>query len=223
MLESEQSIHDNAANGPILARRVCAQLLSEPTRYALWRVRHEARMGAVASVRLRRQQVLALRAFGLEQIHRSALVRYLREQRVVGEARDRTLGTFFGTADPRAAALFAHREYLLAMSSNVCAMELLDLASDSRGVELLTEYEQTYGEFFSMFCESTLAKEADKPYMVASLLPEVRATAADLRRRVLESDSRRAPRGHVRQPRHRRLSIVSHSLVSHPRSPDFGG
>jgi hypothetical protein len=220
MLESEQAINDNATNGPVLARRVCAQLLSQPMRYGLWRVRHEERMGAVSDARLRQRQVLALRAFALEQVHGSALVRYLRDYSVVGEARDRTLRDFFGVADSRGAALMAHRDYLLAASSHICAVELLDLASDRRGVELLTEYEQTYGQFFSMFCESSRAKRSGESYMLASLLPEVRMAAESLRRRILEGDSRRKARTRVvHLPRDRGLSIQSHKLVSHPPSP----
>ena len=111
-------------------------------------------MGAVADARLRQRQILALRAFALEQVHGSALVRYLRDYHVVGASRDRTLHDFFGVADSRDAALRAHRDYVLAASSQVCAVDLLELANDDYGVELLGDYEQAYGQFFSMFCES---------------------------------------------------------------------
>ena len=154
MLESEQAITDHASNGPPPSRRACSQVLNEPTRYVRWHVRHELRMSVVAGVRLRQRQILALRAFALEQIHSSALVRYLRDYQVVGQARDHTLREFFGVADPRDAALMAHRDYLLAASSQVCATEVLALADDTHGVELLNDYEQAYGQFFSMFCES---------------------------------------------------------------------
>jgi hypothetical protein len=217
MLESEHTINDNAANGPVVPRRVCAQLLSEPLRYDRWRVRHEARMSAVASARVRQRQVLALRAIALEQIHGSALVRYLRDCHIVGEARDQTLREFFGIVDAREATLLAHRDYLLAASSQICAVELLDLADDRRGVELLTEYEQAYGQFFGMFCESARAKQGGEPYLLVSLLPEVRSVAASLRRRVFEGDSRRTPRRAAQPPPPRGLSILSHSLVAHRR------
>jgi hypothetical protein len=218
MLESEHAINDNASHGPVIIRRVCTQLLSEPTRYARWRVRHERRMGAVADARLRQPQILALRAFALEQIHGSALVRYLREQGVIGEARDRRLRDFFGVLDSREAALMAHRDYLLAASSQVCAMELLDLANDGRGIELLVEYEQAYGHFFTLFCESSRTDRSE-PYLLSSLLPEVRTLATKLRRRILESDSRRTRRAQLeRLVRDRTLGIQSYKLVRHPRT-----
>jgi hypothetical protein len=220
MLESEQAINENASHGPVVVRRLCTQLLSEPARYERWHRRHDQRMDAVAGVRTRQSQVLALRAFAIEQIHRSALVRYLRDGGVVGEARERTLREFFGVVDSREAALAAHRDYLLAASSQLCAVQVLDHASDGRGVELLAQYEQAYGQFFGMFCESSLAKQSGEPYMLSSLLPEIRAAAASLRRRVLEGDSRRTPRAASSQARSGRwLSMLSHKLVAHPRSP----
>ncbi len=219
MLESEQAISDTARHGPAVSRRVCTQLLSVPTRYVLWHVRHEQAMNAVADARLRQRQVLALRAFALAQIHGSALVRYLRDCQVVGDARDRTLRDFFGVADPRYATLMAHRAYLLAASSHVCAVELLELANDGRGVELLVDYEQTYGQFFSMFCDSSRARQNAESCMLASLLPEVRRAATTLRRRILEGDTRRARRPGVQPlPASGALSIESHVLVRHPRS-----
>jgi hypothetical protein len=219
MLESEQAITEHAHVGPLVTQRVCTQLLNEPTRYVRWHVRHEQRMGAVADARLRQRQILALRAFALEQIHGSALVRYLRDYRVVGEQRDRTLQHFFGVTDLRDATLMAHRDYILSASSQVCAAELLELANDSYGGELLNSYEQAYGQFFGMFCESERSRLAGESYLLSSLLPEVRGAASNLRRRLLEGDSRRRPRPETQRPPPRRpLSIQSYSLVQVPRT-----
>ena len=220
MLESEHAITDNASHGPAIVRRVCRELLSEPTRYAMWHARHEHRMGAVAEARIRQPQILALRAFALESIHGSALVSYLRDYAIKGEARDRMLRSFFGVADARKAALIAHRDYLLAASSQVCAMELLDLANDSRGIELLIEYQQAYGRFFMLLCESSRAHREGDPGVHSSLLPEVRTAATSLRRRILESDSRRSRRVQVEHlARDRTLGIQSYKLMRHPRVP----
>jgi hypothetical protein len=216
MLESEQAINEHASTGAPVIRRVCSQLLSEPTRYVRWHVRHEHRMEVVADMRRRQRQILALRAFSLEQIHGSALVRYLRDYGVVGAARDRTLQDFFGVADSRDAALRAHRDYLWSASSHVCATELLALANDDRGVELLNDYENASGQFFSMFCEASRAKQDGEQYLLGGLIPEVRVVAANLRSRILEGDSRR-----TRRPQADRrlqalavpLAIQSHKLV----------
>ena len=148
-------------------------------------------MGVVADARVRARQVLALRAFALEQIHRAALVRYLRDYHVVGQARDQTLRDFYGILDPRDATLSEHRHYLLATTNLVCAGGLLEIADDAGGTELLAEYERAYGQFFRMFCEYSRAKQSREPYLLESLLPEVRGVVARIRRKILEGESPR--------------------------------
>jgi hypothetical protein len=188
MLESEQAISEYAANGSPTVRRVCTQLLGEPTRYVHWHASYEHRMETVAAMRRRHRQILALRALLLRQIHGSALVRHLREHHVIGPARVRTLRLFFGIADACNATLMAHRDYLLSATSQVCMTELLALANDVRGVQLLYDYESVYGQFFGVFCATTCARQGDAPYLLAGLLPELRLAAANLRRKILEGD-----------------------------------
>jgi hypothetical protein len=219
MVESERAIDECARSGETVPRRVCTQLLAAPMRYTLWHGRHESRMGTVAHARLRERQIMALRAFTLEQIHRAALVRYLRDYRIVGASRDQTLREFHGIVDTHDAALMEHREYLLAASSQISSTELLELVDDRRGIGLLGDYERAYAQFFSMFCEYSRARQSGEPYLLSSLLPEVRGVATRLRRRILEGESPRArvfaaglrPREYTRP-----LAVQSTKLVRQP-------
>ncbi len=188
MLESEQTVSNQATNGEEVPRRVCAQLLAEPTRYSVWHSHHENRMVTVAGARRRERQILTLRAFSLEQVHRTALVRYLREYRVVGSAREQTLKEFYGILDPQESAVVEHRNYLLAASSQLCAADLLELVGDQGGLDLMRSYELAYGQFFSMFCEYSRARREGQPYLLTSLIPEVRGTAQRLHRRILAGE-----------------------------------
>jgi len=220
MVESERAIDECARFGDTAPRRVCTQLLAEPLRYTLWHGCHETRMGAVADARRRERQILALRAFTLEQVHRAALVRYLRDYRVVGTARAQTLREFHSILDPNDAALTAHREYLLATSSQISAAELLQLVDDHHGVDLLRSYELAYGQFFSMFCEHARARQSREPYLLASLLPEVRSVAVRLRRKLLDGESlparRFAPARGTPRGRAGPLAVESMRLVRMP-------
>lgn len=201
MIESERTVNDNAIHGEDLPRRVCAQLLAEPTRYSLWHARHETGMGTVAGAGRRERQILTLRGYSLVQVHRAALVRYLRDHRVIGTARVQTLRGFYGILDPQESAVAEHRNYLLAASSQLCAAEVLELVGDQDGLELLRRYELAYGQFFSMFCEYTRARQEGRPYLLTSLIPEVRATAKRLRRRILDGDALPpAPVARARRP-----------------------
>ncbi|HET8696946.1 MAG TPA: hypothetical protein VFO94_05650 [Gammaproteobacteria bacterium] len=128
----------------------------------------------------------------VEQIHRAALVRYLRDHRITGELRDLTLREFYNVTDSRESALIEHRNYLVAASSQLCAAEILGLVDDRAGVGLLRQYELAYGQYFGMFCERARVLRSGGRYLLAPLLPEVREAAERIRLRILNGDLLRA-------------------------------
>lgn len=185
MRESEDAVREHAGSGEEIFRRVCSQLLANEPRYGEWHALHEAKMRNVASPRRRDPQIQALRAVAVEQVHRTALVSYLRQGRITGSARDRALGLFHGISDVRDATLAEHRSYLIAASTQVCAHDLLELVGDGDGLALIRRYELAYGQFFGMFCERAVALQTGKNYLLGSLLPEVKDVADRLRLRIV--------------------------------------
>jgi hypothetical protein len=187
MRESEQTVLERASAPEEIPRRICTQLLADTARYSLWHARHEMHMSEVANARRRERQVLKLRAVAVEQVHCTALVRYLRDNHVVGGERDRTLRAFYGISDARDSALAEHRTYLLAASTQLCASEILELVGDEPGQRLVYSYELAYGQYFGMFCDRARALQSGKPYLLAGLIPEVRDVAERMRLRILDS------------------------------------
>ncbi len=187
MRESEQAVLDHTTGDDAALRRVCLQLLADNRRYALWHSNHDRQMDGVAAARQRNAQVLKLRAIVLEQVHRTALVRYLRERLVAGPAREALLREFHGVIDSRDATLAEHRNYLIATSTQLCATDILDLVGDTQGVDLVRRYELLYGQFFGMFCDRSRATLDGEPYMLDAFLPETRDAAERLRLRILDA------------------------------------
>jgi len=185
MRESETTIQHGATRDGTLAGRVCRQVVDDPIRYAVWHGWHDTRMSAVASRSQRERQIIALRAVHLEQVHRTALVRYLRKHQIIGDARDDTLREFYGLADPKRAAVSEHRAYLISASSQLCAHRLLTLVGDRNGLALIQDYQGTYMQYFGMFCENARATQADSVFLLRGLIPEAKAEADALRERVL--------------------------------------
>lgn len=221
MLESERTVYDRAKSDEEIPQRICSQLLANGGRYMLWHVRHETHMNLVAGARQRERQVMTLRSVGLEQIHRTALVRYLRDYRIVGDARDQTLREFYGVMDPRESAIMEHRNYLLAASTQFCTGDILELIGDKHGVDLLRQYELAYAQYFGMFCDQARARKAGKTYMLEMLLPEVRGAAERLRARI--TDTRRVPplalsalRGVKPRPRSEPFNVRSQIQLQRP-------
>jgi hypothetical protein len=188
MRESERTVRHFAASGDEVLKRICGQLLGDDGRYALWHARHEGYMGTVEAAKQRERQIRSLRNIAVEQVHRTALVRYLRDNRVTGAARDDTLREFYGVMDARESALLEHRSYLVAASTQLCADEILTLVNDDAGVDLLRRYELAFGQYFTMFCDQARARRNRSTYLLSSLLPEVRSVAERWRLQLLRGD-----------------------------------
>jgi hypothetical protein len=188
MSESERTVRQNATIGDVVSKRICSQILDDESHYALWHSRHEGHMRTVAAAKQRERQIRSLRMVAIEQVHRTALVRYLRDNRITGHARDETLREFYGVADPRCSALLEHRSFLVAASTQLCTDEILTLAEDIDGVEMLRRYELAFGQYFSMFCEQARMRRNGTPFLLASLLPEVRRVAERWRLQILRAD-----------------------------------
>lgn len=190
MRESEDAVREHAGSGDDVWRRVCSQLIANQPRYAEWHASHEMKMWKVAGARVRGPQVGALRTVAVQQVHRTALVNYLRLGRVTGSARDSALRLFHGVSDLRDATLAEHRSYLVAASTQVCAHDLLDLVGDADGLNLIRRYEQAYTQYFAMFCERAIALQTGHSYLLGSLLPEVKNVADRLRLKIIGSTLR---------------------------------
>jgi len=188
MRESESSVHNWATSGGGDTQQVCSQLVANEPRYATWVSSHDRRMDTVARGRSRERQIISLRLVATEQIHREALVRYLRDNDVKGDQRSIVLREFYGPLDTGCAILAAHREYQFAVSSHISATDLLDLSADRYGAEMMQEYEASYAVYFAMHCDRARARAEGRPYLLASLLPEVRASAKNLRQCLLSGE-----------------------------------
>lgn len=185
MSESESTLRHGATREDTMAGRVCRQVVDDPLRYSLWHGWHDTRMVGVAKRVQRDRQILALRAVHLEQVHRTALVRYLRKHHVTGEKRDQTLRGFYGIVDPKRAAVSEHRAFLISVSSQLCAHRLLQLVGDRKGLALIQDYQGTFMQYFGMFCENARAERADTTFLLHGLIPEAKAEADALRKRIL--------------------------------------
>lgn len=188
MIESERTVQAGAREGEVVPKRVCGQLIADPERYSLWRLRHSKQMLSVAERKKRDRQIRALRAVHLEQVHRTALVNYFRRHGITGDARDLTLREFYGVMDPRRAALAEHKNFLLSVPSQMSAYELLKMVGDRRGLDLIADYQGTYGQFFGMFCDRARATRNQTTYILNTFIADAKKEANVLRQRILSGD-----------------------------------
>lgn len=185
MNESEDTVREYANGDRGIPQRICDQLISNEQRYSLWFSRHDRRMVTVADRKQRERQIVTLRNVAVEQIHRAALVRYLRDYQITGTERDQTLREFYGVLDPQRATVAEHRSYLIAASSQLCALEILEMTGDRRGLDMLARYQTAYDHYFSIFCDRARAVRGGKPYPLGLLIPDIKTSAESLRVRIV--------------------------------------
>jgi len=185
MDESERTVHAGAARGDGAVRRVCQQLISSEMRYRFWINRHQQPMNQVAESKYRNQQILKLRRAAVQQVHKTALVRYLSDYHITGKERTLTLAEFHGVTDPVQAAINEHHYYLLSASTGYCAEALLEMVADKHGLSMLHNYRETYGQFFSLYCGRARAARRGKRYLLEEMVPELKASAGQIRENIL--------------------------------------
>ena len=185
MDESERTVHAAAARGEGAAQRVCKQLVSHEVRYRFWLNRHEQPMTHVAEAKYRDEQILVLRKAAVEQVHKTALVRYLNDYNITGEERRLTLAEFHSVVDPVQATITEHHNYLLSASTGYCAEALLEMVADKHGLDMIRKYREKYGQFFSLYCGHARAMRRGKQYLLTNMIPELRSEAASVRNNIL--------------------------------------
>jgi hypothetical protein len=182
---SEDSVQFCAEAGVDPLKRVCARLRTDAPRYSTWISSHDSAMQTVANARRREPQITALRRTATTQIHRAALVRHLRDNEVDSGDREQLLREYYGPLDIGCATLAEHRSYMRAVSSQLCVGDLLDLVGDRDGIDLLARYQKEYAFYLAMHCDRSLAIAEGRPYLLASLLPEVRSSVSQLRQQIV--------------------------------------
>ena len=161
LTESRRALWHAAIGEDKRRAHAAARVTNDHRMYELWRYRHERLMRPVAQAEGRFGQPSALRGVGVRLIQGTALVDYLRKHKITGAARDSLVTRFRHQENPRRALLNEHRDYVLAVSSEVGVEHLLRALDDPFGPRLLDEYRASYADSFASFCEAA-GDEADE-------------------------------------------------------------
>jgi len=184
MDQSEFALRDASASSPARVVRVVNTLLDDSQLYQLWESRHADLLLPVAEQKSRKPQVVALRNAEVQLVHRRAMFRYLRVNKVSGEERRQVFRTFHSNIDYHRAVIAEHRQYMLAVSSRVSADHLIDVMEDPKSIALLQQYETLYTRYFEMQCYVNGLGDSDCVDLVATLMNDSRDQLKCLRQRI---------------------------------------
>jgi hypothetical protein len=137
---------------------VALRLMQHPGTYAQWEVGHSRLMEQVCQPSRLRAQIVRMRATTLRLVHRRAVFEYLRDRRITGVQRHRFIEMFYGQRDYASSLLVEHGHYMRSCVSASCSRFIGTAVLRDPAFDVpLAEYEQSYREYFQMFCDLQLS------------------------------------------------------------------
>ena len=190
MEESERCVEATARSGRPEDQLLACRMLEHPATYRRWLSEHDRLMRAVSEQAKLERQLQALRRSTFSLIHRKALFGYLRDQHVVGVRRQHLFALFYGPRDYAASVVAEHGNYLRSRSSHLCTRFLADeLLHDCAIQEPLQLYQESYAEYFKIFCDTALAETPEEKESATALLalqPLLKHRLNEIRQAILE-------------------------------------
>lgn len=181
---SNYALQDAAESTLPRESRIASTIIGDSDKYHEWELRHANLLLPVAEQRRKKEQIIALRKAKVQLTHRRAFFRYLRDNEVQGEARQRLFRIFHATLDYNDAILYEHRQYMLAVSSRISTDHIIDFMDDSNTDLLLQQYEKLFGRYFEMKCFVACSKNSYCVDLVRQSMREAQAHLLRIRRRI---------------------------------------
>jgi hypothetical protein len=171
MEESERCVEATVRCGRPEDQSLVGRILEHPIAYQRWLSEHDRLIRGVSEQGKLERQLLALRRSTFSLVHRKALFGYLRDQHVVGVRRQHLFALFYGCRDYAGSVVAEHGNYLRSNSSYLCTRFIAnELMHDGAMQAPLQLYEEWYGEYFKIFCDTALAESPEDKENATALL-----------------------------------------------------
>ena len=184
MDESELALEEATHSPSPRIARIASHVLTDAKVHRIWESCHAEWVRPIAEANRRTPQVIGLRQIEVRLTHRRALIDYIRKHKVRGTRRDRLFKAFYGPREMRDAILKEHRDYMIAVSSNISTDHLIEVMHDPTSYELLRMYEAAYTQYFELFCFVQASADSSVIEAVRGAMGDVAARAKRLRTRL---------------------------------------
>lgn len=216
MDESEQALFAAAAGPSTRISRIAEHVVTDFKIHRIWESRHADLVRPLAEESRRAPQLIELRKAEVRLTHKRAMIDYIRKHEVTGAQRERLFTAFYGPKEMTDAILAEHRQYMMAVSSRVSADHLLDVMCDPVSKDLIKLYENSYDQYFELFCFAASAEDSAIADAVRAAMGDVAQRARRIRTRLSEvrPDNRYADFDRqvqlARSGRYRALDYLNH-------------
>lgn len=185
LMDASEFALQEAAESPLSREsRIASTILNDGLKYRHWELRHADLLLPVAEQRAKKRQIMELRQAELRLIHRRALFSYLQTHELTESQREMLFRLFHTTLDYHAAILAEHRQYMVAVSSQISTDHIIDVMHDDVSGRLLKQYETTFGRYFEMKCYIASSRDSHCIDLIRTAVREVKGQLLRIRRRI---------------------------------------
>ena len=188
MDEATQHVQHVARAADGEAAECARRIVRAPRTWRRWEMELGTALRPVANFRSRLMQIRTLRETNLAWVHRAAPFRYLRDQGLRGERRQRLVSLLHGQSDNYARAMvFEHDAFVRSVCHNACSGHLgEEVLGDALYRESMQRYQALYMEYFQVYGTVVAGSPDHADSSSTHLLPLLKQQVAELRKAILD-------------------------------------
>ncbi len=166
---------------------VAHRILENPTVWQRWESEHSGIMRQVSINGFMRTQVAVLKRAAFRLIHRKALFEYLRAREIRGEVRTQIFAHFHPQQSFEHAVISEHSVYLRKACSFLCTSHVgSEVIHDERFQDPMRRYEELYGAYFKLYCNTYLeSQDHETAAAQSALLPLLKFQLSEWRQAIM--------------------------------------
>jgi hypothetical protein len=166
----------------------CArQLMLAPSVWRTWEAEFATSARSITRLRDRSVQLHSLRKAGVSWVHQAAPFRYVRDERIRGEARRRVMLGLRNQSSYTRAMVAEHGVYLRSVCHILCSAHAgHTLLGDALFESAMQRYQAIYMEYFGYYCAVTFSAAGVDTTTPRELLPMLKSQVSELRQAILD-------------------------------------
>ena len=186
MRESTDRVHRALYSENPNEQLVASRLLESPAAFRTWESEHSGLMLEVANPSFRCTQAALLKKATFRLIHRKALFEYLRDGRIRGSMRRRTLISFHPAQDYTRSVIAEHGLYLRKACSLLCTSHVgVNVVHDPGFFDPMRRYQELYAVYFQIFCSTHFGTDSADSEPRGELLPLLKHQLEECRKAII--------------------------------------
>jgi hypothetical protein len=187
MDSSAKLVHATGRVGRSEIGLAASRLLQDRSEWRVWEKEFGAAVRKIVIPARRGEQIRVLRVAGFSWIHNGMPFRYVRDQRLRGECRQRLIKGLHESNGFTRAMVTEYRNFIRSTCSFACSAHIGEsILGDEIFIDSMNRYQEVYSEYFRSYCETHFSTRGEGTGSDFALLPLLKQQVAELRGAILD-------------------------------------